>query len=303
MKMVRPTAITDAVLTSSNVVEPFPGETSWLVGTAYVVGNVVARPVSGVHRLYQCLVANTGNTPETNTTGTTPKWLDIGPTNRWGMFDAQVGTATTAASPITVVLTPGNIDSLGLLQLVGDSVRVQMTAGGTTVYDKTYSLVYGAPTTDWYAYFFGAINKRTDLAITDLPPYASGIVTITISAATGNVSCGMCVVGQLFDFSGTQYGATIGIIDYSRKDIDAFGNPTLTKRKYIKKMDAKMMLDTSSLDIASITLAAWRSTAVLWIGADNLYTSLIVFGFCRDWSADVTGPTFCTYSLSVEGMI
>lgn len=301
MKFVRPTAITDAVLTSSTV--PETEYTEWAVGTAYAVGNTVRRTTTGVHRCYQCLVANTGNAPESNTTGTSPKWLDIGPTNRWGMFDGQVGTATTVATSMTVVLTPGNIDSLGLLQLVGDSVRVQMTSGGTSVYDQTFSLIYGAPIVNWYAYFFDPINKRSDLVVTDLPPYSSGILTITISAASGNVSCGMCVVGQSFYLGGTQYGATIGIIDYSRKDIDAFGNPTITKRKFVKKMDAKVMIDASIMDAAVIALSAWRSTPVLWIGADNIYTSLIIFGFYRDFSVEIPYPTMSLCSLTVEGII
>lgn len=301
MKFVRPVTISDAVLTSSTV--PETDYTEWSASTNYGAGTNVRRSIAGVHRCYQCLAANTGIAPETSTTGTSPKWLDIGPTNTWGMFDSQVGTATTVAGTLTVVLQPGSIDSLGLLQLVGDSVHVSMTANGGTVYDQTYSLAYGAPISDWYVYYFDPIHKKTDLVLTDLPPYASGVVTITISAASGNVSCGMCVLGQSFNLGNTQYGANVGIIDYSRKDIDAFGNPVLTKRKYVKKMDAKIMVDATILDAAVSALAAWRSTPVLWIGADNLYTSLIVFGFYRDFSVEIAYPTMSLCNLTVEGMI
>ncbi|MFZ6721709.1 hypothetical protein [Undibacterium sp. Ji49W] len=301
MKFVRPVTISDTMLISSTVAETDNPE--WSSGTTYSLNDVVRRTVPGTHRRYQCLLGNSGAAPEINSSGTSPKWLDIGPTNRWGMFDSQVGTATTTPGSVTVVLQPGSIDALGLLQLTGDSVRVSMTSGGTTVYDRTFSLVYGAPVVDWYAYFFDPINKKSDLVITDLPPYNSGILTITITAASGNVSCGMCVMGQAFDIGNTQYGATIGIIDYSKKDIDAFGNPSITKRKFVKKMDAKVMLDASKMDLAVSTLATWRSTPVLWIGADNLYTSLIIFGFYRDFSVDIAYPTTTLCSLTVEGII
>lgn len=301
MKFVRPVTITDATLISSTV--PETDYTEWSAATAYAVGDKVRRSTSGVHRCYQCLVANTGATPESNTSGVAPKWLDIAPTNRWGMFDSQVGTATTIANSMTVVLQPGSIDSLGLLQLAGDSVHVTMTSGGTIVYDQTYSLVYGGAITNWYSYFFDVINKKTDLVISDLPPYAVGVLTITVNAASGNVSCGMCVVGQSFDLGSTQHGASVGIIDYSRKDIDAFGNPTVTKRKFVKKMEAKVMMDASIMDAAVIALSAWRSTPVLWIGADNLYTSLIIFGFYRDFSVEIAYPTMTLCSLTLEGII
>lgn len=303
MKVVRPITITDSNLTSSTVPETdYP---LWVVGTAYAVGAYVIR-TTGLHRIYQCLVANTGVAPETSTLAvtTSPKWLDTGPTNTYGMFDSQVGTATTVASSLTVVIAPGTADSLGLLQLVGDSVRVSMVSGSTTVYDKTYSLSYGASTLDWYGYFFNPISKKTDLVITDMPPYYSGVITITITAASGNVSCGMCVVGPMFDLGYTQAGATVGIIDYSRKDIDAFGNPYVTLRKFVKKMDSKVFVSATNYDLTAQTLAKYRSTPCLWIGSDNVFTSLIVYGIYRDWSLDISNPysgSMC--SLTIEGFI
>lgn len=300
MKMVTPTTVTDSILTSSTVTEA--DQPLWSSATAYSVGQLVMR-TTGVHRIYQCLVANTNFPPESNTTGTSPKWLDTGPTNRWGMFDSQVGTATTVASSLTVILSPNTADSLGLLQLIGDSVRVQMVSGSTTVYDKTYSLIYGAPITDWYGYYFSPISKKTDLVVTDLPPYYSGVITITITAASGNVSCGMCVVGNMFDLGITQQGVSVGITDYSSKVIDTFGNPSIVKKKFVKKMDAKIFADPTRYDLITAALANVRSTPILWVAADNLYTSLIIFGFYRDWSLDITYGYGSMCSLTIEGVI
>ena len=98
MKLLRPVTITDAMLTSSTV--PENDHPAWSAGTAYVTGNRVI--LASTHRRYEALAASTGVNPATDPT----KWLDLGPTNRWAMFDARVGTASTRAASLQAVLAP-----------------------------------------------------------------------------------------------------------------------------------------------------------------------------------------------------
>ena len=43
-KIIKPTVITDALLTSSTVAEPGAGEVAWNAATAYAVKDIVYRP-------------------------------------------------------------------------------------------------------------------------------------------------------------------------------------------------------------------------------------------------------------------
>ena len=89
MRLIRPTTLTDAMLTSSTAPETdYP---AWSSVTAYTVGARVI--LTATHRRYEALAASTNVSPSTDPT----KWLDLGPTNRWAMFDARVGTATSRA--------------------------------------------------------------------------------------------------------------------------------------------------------------------------------------------------------------
>ena len=127
MKLIRPIAITDAMLTSSTV--PETDYAAWSGGTAYTVGNRVI--LVSTHKVYECLVGNTGFSPDVNLTGLTPKWLQISATNKWMMFDSGWGSQTSIATPLTIVLTPSTIfNALALMNVAATSVTVNMTVLG-----------------------------------------------------------------------------------------------------------------------------------------------------------------------------
>lgn len=299
MKLIKPLTMTNAMLTSSNVPETDYAE--WSSATAYTVGQYCI--LTSTHKVYQCMIAHTNASPDINLTGLTPKWLQISSTNRWSMFDTGWGTQTSIATPLTIVLTPGAIiNSLALLNLAATSVNVAMVVGAEKVYSNTVYMTGGSTIQDWYSYFFDPISYKTDLVLTDLPPYGSGVITITINNAGSMAKCGNCVLGSFYDLGDTQYNATAGIVDYSTKTTDTFGNTTVIQRKYSKRMTAKLQIDNTFIDDVVTTLAACRSTPIVWIGADNLYTSLIVYGFYKDFDVDIAYPTVSYCSLTIEGL-
>ena len=96
-----------------------PTETAYNPATTYALGDTVYS--AAAHRCYESLAAgNLGNPlpvlPETETT----KWIDVGPTNRWAMFDLSRNTQTVAASPLTVVVAPAEDQHRGLTGLSGN---------------------------------------------------------------------------------------------------------------------------------------------------------------------------------------
>lgn len=300
MELVRPTTITDAMLTSSNVPETDYSE--YAAGTTYALDAYIIRSGSGLHHIWKSLQgSNVGNTPETSPTW----WVDQGATNRWKMFDGVVSTQTTVTSPITVVIAPGRVNSIALLNLTNvGSVTISMldAPAGATIYNQTTSLV-DPPGSDWYAYFYDPITTKTDFVVTDIPLCSTGVITITLTATSGTVSCGVCAVGNSVDIGTAEFGSTsLGIVDYSRKDTDSFGNTVITPRRFVKTITAKLYLTNSKVDYVSNILAGYRSTPVVWIGSGNLYTSLIVYGFYKSFSIDIAYPTVSYCSLNIEGI-
>lgn len=294
MKLLRPYTITDGNLTS-NVPENDAGEYS--ATATYGAGEVVIS--STLHRKYESLVAgNTGNALDD-----VSKWLDLGPTNRWAMFDTKNGTATTAASPIDIdVLVDGRADGLALLGLDATSVTVTMTAGAFgTVYNQTYDLLSDSGINNWYSYFTEEIVYASDLVLTDMPLYGDPTVSVTITNANGDASCGTFVIGQTRDLGGTVYGAKGGIQDYSRKETDDFGNYTLVERAFAKRNTYRVVCANAQVDAIFNLLATVRAVPVIWLGTDD-YAFTWTFGWARDWAVEIAYPTQSFLTIEIEGL-
>lgn len=296
MKIIRPTTITDAMLTSSTVTEA--DHAAYSAATTYALGDRVI-VTTGDHRIYESLQAgNVGHTPSTSPTW----WLPISATNRWKAFDTKLADQTSNTTSINYVLTPGIIDSIALLNIAGTSVTITVTDPVEgVIYDQTISLQNTSNVIDGYSYFFGSFLQRTDLAITDIPPYSNPSVSITITYTGGTAKVGEIVVGMQAEIGSTEYSPSIGIVDYSTKTADTFGNYTVTERSYSKRLTCTMFMDNGLLDEVARLLSLYRATPIVWVAADG-FSSLIVYGYYRSFDLVIQYPTVSTCSLEIEGL-
>lgn len=291
------TLITDALLTSSTA--PETDYAAWSGATTYAATQRVI--LTSTHRIYES--AQAGNLNHNPATDDGTWWIDVGPTNRWKMFDQTVGTVTSITTPLTVVLQPGIINGLAMLDVSATDVEVEMTDGvaGPVVYSKTTDMSDEAILVDWWDYFFEPIVPKTTLILDDLPPYSTGVLTVTINATT-TAACGTLAVGDFITLGKTRYGASIGIIDYSRKETDDFGVTSVIERSYAKKLDLDFTLNNLKVDYVALKLAGIRATPVVWV-ASSQYSSMIVYGFYKDWGVSINYPKHSEASLSIEGLV
>jgi hypothetical protein len=297
MKVIKPITVADAMILASNAAE---AHAAWLVGTTYAKDAMVDY---GSHYYISLVNNNTGNIPDV--VGST-YWSQTGPDNKHAMFDGQVSTATTSSSPLIVTIAPGIVNSVALIDLVGSSVTVSMTDDGASppVYTKTVNLD-GSIVFDWYTYFFEPFVQLAEVVLTDLPPYAAGEITMTLTSG-GNVAVGEFLVGTVYELGeeGLEQGATVGIIDYSRKDTDNdTGLTTFVRRAYSKRMSGQFLLDNGQLNAVQRILADIRAVPSVFIGSEAAdYAPLIVYGFYRDFSIDIAYPTKSFCRIEVEGL-
>ncbi len=302
MKFIRPTAITETMLTSSNVPETdYP---AWVSGTTYALNARVIR--TSTHKVYQRAVAGAGTTPpETDTVN----WVEIGATNRWAMFDGKVGTVTSQADSLTVTLQPGRLNSLALLNIDASTVTVSLVVESVEVYAALIDLDSGVKVGNWYDYFYEPIYTQDTLTLTDLvdaalldvPAYSTGTLTVTLTRTGGTVSCGLMVVGLVYTIGTTAIGASVSIRDFSRKDVDDFGNYTIVQRGYSKKISTRVFVDREKSDEVVKNMSRYRATNMVWLGSSDI-GSLIAYGFASDWRLAFQNIRFSEFSLEIEGM-
>jgi len=268
LQLLQPVIMTNSVLATSSVIEDDYPE--WSAGISYALGAHVIK--AATHRVYESAkAANVGNDPA----GASGLWIDVGPTKRWAMFDQALGTASTATGSIEVTLTAGTVQAVALLDVVATAVRVRATG-----YDRTLAVGAGAVT------------------FLDLPS-VTGAVTVTITGPS-TVSVGTLLIGSLVALGITEASPTAGITDYSRKDVDDFGEVTIVQRAWAKRMTAKALIRTDAIDAVANRITAVRARPSLWIGQAGL-DSLTIYGFFKDFSIEA-GDGVSKLSLSIEGL-
>jgi hypothetical protein len=294
MRIIRPFTVDDTSFTSSTVSEASPA--AWNSGTTYAMADTVSLN----HRIYESLQAgNLNKDPATETAW----WLDTGPTNRWAMFDNVMGTVTSDADEIVVVIdTTSRITSVALLNVSGASeVTVLVESGATEVYNQTHTFVSSFGIDDWYQYFFAPIDRKANLVITDIPPYGAVTVTVTVTGTGSTVGVGNLILGLDREIGSTVYGASLGIVDYSTKTADAWGNYSITERAYSSKGRFTVWIDNTDIDNTMLLLATYRATPVVWYGADD-YASTALFGFYREADISIAYPTQSILTIDIEGL-
>lgn len=296
MKLVRKIEITDSTLGSTTAVETVA---LYNAGTTYALGAQARSDTT--HRIYESLAAGNVGNALTDTT----KWLDIGPTNVWAMFDDMNSSQTVAASTLSVEFSPGErLDHIGLINITATSAQVTAEhATDGVVFDETFDLVSTSGIVDWYTYFTEPIEVETDFIVDGLPAlYADLTITVSLSYPGQTVRCGSLVAGVAKILGDTEFGFTTGIIDRSKKDEDVYGNISILERGYSNKASFSVTLDNANVVSVQRLLGDYRGKAALYIGTGR-YSNTFLYGLFRDFSIVVQTPVQATLAIECENLI
>ena len=305
--------ITGSGLLYTNVTNPYSewsSATTYSLGQIIVVGtytgsNIVDITSSGTYK--SLTNSNLNNNPVTSPTS----WVRIGPTNQFAVFDNVISSSTVKDSDIIFVVKSTSVDSVAVLNSTSDKINCAVSDASyseTFLYNIAYSRttqLNGSESIDWFSYFFfDEYVQKTQAIYLDIPQVSNGIVSIKITG-TVNVTAGSFVEGQIKVLGATQYGASAGITDYSKKEVDEFGNTVLVVRNYSKRMQAKIFLSNSNLNTVQRILYSIRATPVLWIASDDsqLEEPLIVMGYYKDFDTEIAYPAHSLCNLTIEGLI
>lgn len=293
MRFIKPVEVTPEKLKFSSV--PETDHPAWVEGTSYAVGAKVVRD----RRIWEALEPSQGVDPALDS-GLV--WLDTGATNRWRMFDEKVSSQTKTTGTLEVRLAPGTvINAVSLINCEADTVTVRMVDPVEgVVYEETRQLLdYGSE--DFYDYFFSDYDFRTEVVLEDLPAYQKAEVTVILSSS-GVTSIGHLAIGSVRNLGVALYGTSVGIISFSRKETDEFGNTRVVRRPNSKRAEFDIEIETERVSFVQRELAAVDSIPVVWIGEDSIEAT-ILFGLYQDFSIAISGPSISDGTITVEGLI
>lgn len=296
LTIIKPLDITPAMLTTDVPEADYP---AWVAGTTYAADVRVIYS----HKVYQSLqAANAGKQPDTMPLW----WAEVGPTNRWAGFDRSHSTKVRQANAMYFEVFPGNlaspVNAVALLEVEAmRSVRVRLTHPNYgTVYDKTTSLYSFPEESNWYRWFFGDRIEQTNFYALDLPTYPGATVRIDCEG-TPDMAAGVILIGDKKRIGeGVQSGVRMGIRDYSRKEVNQWGDVVLQQRAYSKTRSIQVLLKNEELDSVDRLLTSLRSTPLLWIIGKRLQ-SPNVYGWYGSFDILIQYAHHSECSIDIEG--
>jgi hypothetical protein len=299
MKVIAPYSI------GATLINEFPAspEATWGAGSLYALGTRVQ--VGGTtNRVYESLISNNVNKPP----ATTPAaWFDLGPTNPYALLDSDYGNESKGTGEITVQFEADkNIDALGLMSMNATSVRVIITHDGIGQYDQLF-IINGALELQpkFYNNFLDddSSGKRIDFVIQDLPinPLTDVPCHVMLIFTGDNVAIGAVLTGKATTFGFVVLGSKVGIRDFSKKEVDDFGNYKIVKRRFSKFISASCVVEKADVDRMQNFFAQFRTTPMIWI-LDSDYQALLVYGYYREFEIEIAYPTQSICTLELEGL-
>ncbi len=303
MRVIPPVIITADMISFSTLVEPAVGETIYDTTTTFAKNTQAISQTT--HKVYQSLQDGNLNKPlpvwpEVKTDW----WMEVGATNKMAMFDLARNTKSVGTSPMTVTFQPGvRVDSIGVLGMEADSVTVTMSSGGSPVYSYTKTLTY-RHVNDGKDYCFNPFARYASIVQFDLPPYSDGIITVTLTAAVGEVKCGSIVVGSSEYLGETQFDAVSDAINFSTVTRDIWSKATLVPRPSIPKTAQVTEVDASRVKRLYDLRKKLNAVPALWSALDDAtndyFEVLLILGIYQRFIINVKNPKITTVNLELE---
>lgn len=302
MIVVKPISVDIAdLVTSSAAISLYP---EWSPTVHYNTGQRVYYQTMGAPypHDWESLIDNNHNHPP----GSDPlKWLDLGVSNRYAMFDAVVGTQTQAPMSLDVTVRVGAIvTSVILFGIDAGSIRVRLDdpAEGI-VYDNTIELTDYSPIINGYTYYFEAVNERqSEIAILDLPAYPAADLIVNLDNGAGTAMCAEMVIGEQRVLGVSNFGTQIGLRSYSRKDVDEFGNFVIVPRRFVKTADYDVTYETQNLATIQRRFSELLDIPAVYIGDPNRIET-IIYGFFEDFQTVISEPSISNGTVRVQGLV
>ena len=287
---------TDSILTYSNIAEnEYP---VWVSNQAYVSGNKVIYQ----HKVYEAILPVTSTTPPDLDQD---NWLFLDYTNRYRMFNNVLSDKSSRVGGIHFTLRPSQIvTGIALIGVFASYVRVTVTDPILgIVYDETKSLMDISTVNTYFEYFYQPLsNTQSSVAFLSLPVAPTGYIDVYVESGDNLVEVAEVVYGSYTLVGQTNYGTSVGIKSYSRKETDEFGNTRVVKRRNSKYCEYDVTIENIRLASVQKFFSDIDSVPCLFVGNEDLEET-IVYGFYSDFKATISFPQISKCALKVEGLV
>ncbi len=327
LKIMQPIKLTSAMLLSCSIPENDHAE--WSAASTYATGARVIRTTT--HRIYQAVADITGNASNAAPEADKTRWVEIGPTNRWAMFDQRISTRSVGTGAgLSVQIQPGRCNGVALMDMVNIpeyTLKVRWPATNGVLKDETSEYAYGITlrtvftatevvltysvnlrtrnVNSWKEYFLEPYAIKSDSFI-GFASRADATITLTVPAAVVGdpvPEIGAFMLGNYIEVGTTGRDVNASAESYTLINTDDWGISTIVERDYIKRVSYPVLVPNYGLNRAFSTMAELQSKPAVFVGSDDFrYTSFTVYGVVENFNVGVDNGIYSILNVTVKGI-
>lgn len=257
-----------------------------------------------VYRALQAIPTSLTATPESDPKDGTgnPYWLEWEPTNRWAAFDTTLDTPSIGGELLQWVVRPGQLaTALAALAMDATEIRIGgVTHTGALVYRKTRNLVLKT-SRKWTDFLFKQIERRSDEAFLDLPPFKTAMYCITVTKTNSTAKIGDVKIGRLEELGELQIEPEVRTLRRSSIKDDGYGRYKFNKRPSSKLLNCNVWIDGRRVDTVTELINKYTAEPCVMVG-DERFSSLIILGFVQDFRVTLNTAESALYNLQAQGL-
>jgi hypothetical protein len=239
--------------------------------------------------------------------------------NQYRMLDPSPDSVThgdveAVSTIVSVIVVSGVTNTVCFSRLYATSIRIQATAINGTPIDKTLDTRIPAdqdlPGADLYdSVVFRFANDPYVGPEGDIAAGSEVTVTITHNNALRRhldinrfrAECGFIYFGRPVVLGNTLYGTSTGVVDYSKKDRDAFGRADILERGYTNKIRYRVEIPTERVYATTRFLTSIRALPSVFTISYNTPDATVT-GIFKDFSIPIESFSTSIFDLEVEGL-
>lgn len=218
---------------------------------------------------------------------TEPYWVEVSPSNRYAMFDAEVNTSTTALDEIAVEVHPSETATgISFFNLVGDNLNITVTdSTDTEVYNVDISLDGTIIATPW-DWWFRTFRQKQTYVNSEFPPFYNSTIKVTLTGS-GEVAIGAMQVGKSEYIGTALQGTGFGCDDYSIVE-RVFAKTKFKKKGNAQLTNIELFVEGWRMPTTVQVLRSTLSTPATFVPTgDDLYPFMSTLGYHQTYNATI----------------
>ncbi len=258
--------------------------------------------VKDTHKRYQAIKNAIFSYPPDNSQDG-GDWIELGPTNRWGMLDGEINTKSRSANGHTINLTPNylfdSISIFGCKNVTEIKVTVRNSANAV-IFQKDEDMTDLIAALEWQQ---DPLNPDLFSEVTiDGIPTAAG-AKIELQFIGSNIEVGLVRYGLSREVGESVTGLSQNYFDYSKVEYNDFGRLIYQERPIVKLNTYKILVQREKTRSVDRLINSYRGQNVVWSGSSGNGEKLVTYGRAQRSPLTYDYPTINQLEITVRGSI